>query len=180
MSANLLVDLGNTTQQGVSIQDTPLLSGSFIAAGSGVIIGQTINMINANTYCNLQLTGVSASGRLRVQVQTADNDTSGEFTDPTSGLAQLPTAFSSGGILWINSGLDNGTLGPVISGHNIASGWAESAAFIRPGTYVRANVLSEGTAQYAGALTATFISQLKTTGSGGGFTLSPSSGVVNV
>lgn len=180
MSASLLVDLGNTCQMGVSIQDTALLSGSFIANGSGTIIGQTVDMLNADTYTNLYGAGVSASGRLRLQVQVSDSDTSGNFFDPTSGFSQLPGAFQSGTILWINSGLDNGTLGPIISGHCIASGWMEAQGFIRPGRYARVNVLSEASAQYAGALNAGFIGNYRTTGSGGGFSFSPSSGSVNV
>ena len=31
-----------------------------------------------------------SSGNLIVGLQTADNDVSGQYTDPTSGLAQLP------------------------------------------------------------------------------------------
>lgn len=181
MSASYLTDLGNTVQMGVSITDGPLLSGGLIAVASGTTIGQGINMNNANSFCNLCLTGISSSGRLRVQVQCADTDTSGSYTDPTSGLPQLPTAFSSGGILWVNSGLDNGLLGPVVSGQSIASGFQVAAGFQRTGTFVRANVLTEGTAQFGGSLTASFISQLRTTGSGAGFSWAPSSGTsINV
>src|SRR3954470_5896389 len=116
MSASLLVDLFNTCQVGVSINPPPLLSGAFSAPSSGAIIGQVINMANADTYCNLFACGTSASGLLRLQVQCSDSTASGTFTDPTSGLAQLPGAFSSGAILWVNSGGDNGLLSPVVSG----------------------------------------------------------------
>ena len=182
MSANLVVDLANTTQQVVSIQPLPLLSGVFLAVASGTVIGQSCDMINADTYCNLFAAGLSASGRLRIQVQTAPADVSGQYTDPTSGMAPnfLPGAFSSGGILWINSGTDNGILGPVISGQSIASGWMGGQGFIRNQRYVRANVLSEASSQYAGSLTVGFISQLRTTGSGAGFSYAPTSGVPTV
>lgn len=181
MSANLIVDLGNTAQIGVSIQDNPVLSGSLVAPASGAIIGQGIFMGNADTFCNLFAAGVSASGQLRLQVQCSDTDVSGNYTDPTSGLAQFPGIFQSGGILWINSGgVGNGVLGAQVSGQCVASGWAAAQGFQRTGVYARINVLSEGAAQYAGGLVAGFISQLRTTGSGGGFSYSPTSGVVNV
>ncbi len=180
MSASLLVDLFNTCQVGVSIQDSPLLSGSLNCVASGAIIGQTINLANADTYCNLFANGISASGLLRLQVQCSDGTTSGSFTDPTSGLAQFPGAFSSGGILWVNSGGDNGLLGPVISGQSIASGFFVGAGFQRTGTFARVNALLEGSAQFAGSLTAGFISNLRTVGSGGGFTYQPTSGSVSV
>jgi hypothetical protein len=138
-------------------------------------------MLHSDTYCNMQVTGLSTSGQLRVQIQVSDSDTSGTYTDPTSGLAQFPTNFQSGGILWINSGgTTNGTFGALISGHAIASGFTESAAFQRIGRFVRANTLTETTAQYAGPLSVTFISQFRTTGSGGGFSYQPGSGVINV
>lgn len=179
MSASYLVDLGSTTQMAVSIQDGPILSGSITAPCSGAIIGQGINMINSDSYCNLFVAGVTASGQLRVQVQSSDTDTSGTYTDPTSGLPNLPGAFQSGGLLWINSGgLLGGVLGSGTSGQYVASGFATSQAFLRPGTFARANLLSGDFA--VGGFTIGFISQLKTTGSGGGFSFQPSSGTVNV
>ena len=181
MSASLLVDLGQTTYQGVSIQDTPLLSGSFVATGSGAFVGQPLDLLHMDTFCNLFACGVTHSGQLRLAVQTAPDTNSGSFTDPTSGLAALPTSFQSGGILWINSGgLLNGILGAVVSGQNVLSGWFAAAGFQRPHRYARVVALAEATSQYAGSLTAGFISQLRTIGSGGGFTFSPTSGVVNV
>lgn len=180
-SASLVVDLGNTTQQGASIVDAPFLSGGSIFVASGATVGQSIFMGNADTFCNLQLTGVSASGQLRVQVQCANADVSGQYTDPTSGLAQFPTSFASGGILWINSGgTGGGVLGAFVSGQALASGYAAAAGFQRTGPFTRALALSEGSAQYAGSLHAVFISNLRTTGSGGGFSYSPGSGSVNV
>ncbi len=179
MSANLLVDLGNTCQMGVSIQGTPVLSGALVAPCSGAVIGAGINMMNADTYCNLFVCGVSASGQLRVQVQCSDADTSGTYTDPTSGIAGFPGSFQSGGILWLNSGgAGGGTLGAQYSGQSLASGFAVAQGFIRTGTFVRANLLSGDFG--AGPLTVGFISNLKTIGSGAGFTFSPGSGTVNV
>lgn len=181
MSANYIVDLGNSAQIGVSIVTTPVLSGSLVAPCSGAIIGQGINMNNANAYCNLFVAGVSASGQLRVQVQTSDSDTSGSYTDPTSGLpvGALPGQFQSGGLLWINSG---GTGGGLLyggqSGAYLASGFGVAQGFIRNGTFVRANILSGDFA--VGGLVVGFISQLRTTGSGGGSTQSPGSGALNV
>jgi len=177
----LIVDIGGTAQSVLSIGSPPLLSGSFTAAGSGTVIGQSCNLINSDTYCNINIAGISQSGQLRVQVQTADTDTSGSYTDPTSGLPQFPTSFQSGGILWINSG---GVLGGVLagqtSGYAIASGFNVFAAFIRNGTFVRANVIGEGTSQYAGPLTVSFVSQNKTTGSGGGAWSQSGVPVINV
>jgi len=181
VSASYLVDLNNTTQQGASLFSTPILSGACVCPSSGAQIGLTIDMINSDSYCNLFAGGVSASGQLRLQVQCSDSDVSGNFTDPTSGLAQFPTAFASGGILWINSGgAGNGVLGGFASGQCIASGWFGGAAFVRTGRFARVNALNEGAAQYGGALVAGFVSQLKTTGSGGGFSYQPSSGSVSV
>src|ERR1700735_4819885 len=104
MSASYLVDLYDTTQQGVSIADPPFLSGGSFFAGSGTVVGQSIFMGNSDSYCNVFAIGNTQSGQLRIQVQTSYTDVSGNYTDPTSGLAVLPTVFQSGGILWINSG----------------------------------------------------------------------------
>lgn len=179
MSASYLVDLENTTIQGVSILGTPVLSGALVAPCSGAIIGQSLNFINGNTFTNVFVTGVTASGVLRVQVQTSDTDTSGTYTDPTSGLPQLPTSFSSGGLLIINSGgAGGGDIGALVSGNAVASGFFTAAGFQRPGQFVRANLLSGDFG--AGPLVVGFISNLKVTGSGGGFSYLPTSGTVNV
>ncbi len=181
LSASYLVDLANTCQLATSITDSPLLSGGITCVASGAIVGQGINMINSDSYLNVFAQGLAASGQLRLQVQTADADVSGQYTDPTSGLPNLPGAWQSGGILWINSGgAGGGVLGGFVSGQAIASGWAASQALLRPGTYARLVALLEGTVQYGGSLTAGFISQFKTTGSGGGFSYQPGSGTVNV
>ena len=57
MSASLLVDLGNTAQQELSISPTGAGSGLAYAA-SGAIIGNTVDLLNADTYCNLHLISV--------------------------------------------------------------------------------------------------------------------------
>ena len=179
MSASLTVDLGNSCQSDVSINGTTILSGSLVAPCSGAIIGDSINMINADTYCNVFVAGTSSSGQLRVQVQCADADTSGLYTDPTSGLAAFPGAFESGGILRLNSGgAGGGLLGAATSGQYLASGFFVAQGFLRTGTFVRANLLSGDFG--GGPICVGFISNLKTTGSGGGFSYSPTSGVVNV
>lgn len=179
MSAGLIVDLGNCAQMGVSIQGTPVLSGALVAPCSGAVVGQGISMTNADTYCNLFVAGVMSSGQLRVAVQCANADTSGSYTDPTSGLADLPGAFSSGGVLWLNSGgAGGGALQPFYSGNAVASGFAVAQGFQRTGAFVRAMLLSGDFG--CGPLTVGFISNLRTTGSGGGFTFSPGSGVVSV
>lgn len=180
MSASTTVDLGNTCQILPSITGAGPGSG-IVYAASGAIIGQSIDRLNSDTFCNLLVQGqaVFGSGLLRVAVQSANADVSGQYTDPTSGLAALPTAFSSGGILWINSGaLGGGVLGALTSGQAVQSGFSAAAGFQAPGRYVRANVLSGDF--YAGPLNVSFVSQLHTTGSGGGFSMSPSSGAVSV
>lgn len=190
MSANLLVDLGGTCQLGTTITPPQTQSG-VLSPTSGPVIGTSVYLGNANTACNVLVNGIDyvGSGSITIQVQTSDSDVSGNYTDPTSGLAQLPGAFTSGGLLILNSGgLLNGTLGSTIqigassgqpvSGQAIQSGFAVATYFQRPQTFARANVLSGGF--FVGAVTVTFISQLRTTGSGGGYTLSPSSGSLNV
>ncbi len=164
-----------------SITSPPLLSGGSTCPASGAIIGQSVNLIQGQGFTNLFAAGVTLSGQLRLQVQVSDSDVSGTYTDPTSGLPQFPTSFSSGGILWINSGgTGQGVLGAQTSGQSVLSGFLVAAGFIRNGTFGRVNVLLEGTAQFAGPLTAGFIEQTKTTGSGAGFSFSPGSGTVNV
>lgn len=180
MSANLVVDIGNTCQFQASVSP---VNGVDSTPASGVIIGQIVDLLNANTFCNIFVAGGPSSGLFQVNVQTSDGTTSGSFTDPTSGLAQMPTAFQSGGRLWVNSGLwpatDLFNLGAHISGAPMfASGGVLFAAFQRPHRYARVNVVSGGT--FIQPVTAGFVSQAKVTSSGGGFSYSPSSGVVNV
>jgi hypothetical protein len=152
-----------------------------IYAASGAVIGEIVDLKNANAFCNLFAAGrpVFTSGQLRLQIQTADATTSGSFTDPTSGLTNFPGHFASGGLLWLNSGqAGSGLLGGGVSGQNMQSGFFVFQGFQRVGRYARVNVISGDF--YAGTLTAGFVSQLKTTGSGHGFAYSPGSGSVSV
>src|SRR5215469_7331917 len=114
MSANLIVDLGNTTNF------NPSAVGSVLVSSGGTIVGFPVDLINCDTYCNLFFITQGCSGPITVQVQTTPqaNDVvsgvfwsgggfpvSGNFTDPTSGLPQFPTVFNSGGQVFFNSGL---------------------------------------------------------------------------
>lgn len=164
MSANLIVDLGGSV---ALIPSVVPANGVGSSPASGIIVGAPVDLLYANTYCNMLVNiGPNLSGGFKVLVQTSDATTSGSFTDPTSGLAQLPTSFSSGGVFAI-SGIGSP-----------ASGLMVSAAFQRPQRYARAVVMSGDQAN--APVSVGFISQLKTTGSGGGFSPQPGSGTVNV
>ena len=175
MSANLAVDLGNTTLTAPSLTSTAITS-------SNVTVGGIVDLLNADTYTSLLATGrnVHLSGQLQIQVQTADTTASGDFTEPMSGLAEFPTAFVSGGIIQLNSGTIGGQeFGPGMSGRFMWSGFTCFAAFQRPHRYAR--VLELSSDLWLGAFQASFVSQLRTTGSGaGGYETNPSSGPVNV
>jgi len=181
VSASYLVDLGNTT--GPQFAAT---AGSFFPA-SGANVSNIVDMLNYNTFTNLLVGGIwqFPSGQLRIQVQTSDDTVSGNFTDPTSGLAAFPTVFQSGGQLFFNSGGggSGGLFGLNTSGQSFFSGFIAAAGFQRPQRYARVVVPASGpNALEVGQLNGVigFVSQLKTTGSGGGFTLAPSSGAINV
>lgn len=125
MSANLHVDLGNTALFVPSI-NTNLSFGSGSLFGlSGGIVGQWVDLSHSDTFCNVYVAAGACSGPLSIAIQTAPGlydiplgnnalsgnifsggvPQSGLFTDPTSGLAQLPTWINSGGIMLVNSGL---------------------------------------------------------------------------
>ena len=178
--ASHLIDLGNTTQAATSIAPDFVLSGSARFPNSGAVIGNGVAMGNANSYCNMVVAGIlgSGDGPLRVRIQTSADDVSGNYTDPTSGMTNLPTVFQSGGIMWINSGSDGGVFGAVVSGQNSFSGFVAAGAFVRPHLYARAMLMSGNATVFHGSVS--FISQLRETGSGGGFTFSPGGGTVNV
>src|SRR5512146_334974 len=110
MSANLHVDIGNTAQFYPSIATgLTLASGAFVSQ-SGAIVGQWIDMSDTDTFCNVFVAAGPFSGPLGIAVQTAPGPNvvapytnafsgnifsgaaplSGQFTDPTSGLSQLP------------------------------------------------------------------------------------------
>ena len=190
MGASLAVDLGKTTQHLLSFPSPAvaadggiaITSGGAMSSLSGVLIGDIVDMRDSDTYCNLLVLGRGfGSGPLLVGVQTSPDTTSGNFTDPTSGLPQFPDPFQSGGWLIIGSGpaTDSrlGVFGSGVSGNYILSGFATFAAFQRPDRYARVVI---GSGFYDGLLYAGFVSQLRTTGSGGGFTYAPGSGTVNV
>lgn len=134
---------------------------------------------------------------------------SGAFTDPTSGLADFPGPIKSGGVLYINSGLVSLPGGGGASGgmnvntfaagthnnwNNQLGGWVTTSGtstvfgsgggiafgnFQRPNEWCRLNILSTASG-FTGFTFGGFFGQMKTTGSGGGYTTSPTSGVVNV
>lgn len=208
-----MLDLGNTTTV-VPVLSLAIGVGNTVA--SGELVSRFADMKNTGGLCNLVVVGGPTSGPIAIQVQCADAISgvimsggvppSGTFTDPTSGLAQFPSTFISGGIVWFNSGLYSlpgggnvsgtnglglfpaglnpvfaaqGSLGYTVSGTfpAFASGGAGCASFQRTGRFVRCIALS-------GAFTADakimFVEQLMTTGSGGGFHPSPGSGAVSV
>lgn len=175
MSANLAVDLGATTDYRVSVS---------VGSGSNLIIGAPIDLLYADTYCNLFVAGngvAGGSGAIDAWIQTAPTTASGDFTDPTSGLAAFPSFISSGGRFICNSGLWTSGISSLTSVVNnvplFASGGIQFGAFQRPQRYARI-ILNSG--PYPGPITAGFISQKRVTSSGGGFTLLPGSGVVAV
>lgn len=178
--ASYLVDLG----AGCQIEYT--LGSGLAFPASGGVIGKTVDLLNANGYCNVLgiAMPITTSGQLRLQIQTGDAATSGSLTDPTSGYpaGTLPTGISSGGLIWVSSGggggNSGGVLGGGVSGQYLQSGVGFAAGFVRPGRYARVNVLSGDF--FNGFLSVAFVSQFKTTGSGAGQTQSPGSGAVNV
>jgi len=178
MSANLIVDIGATADYRPSVATLVEVS-----PASGTVVGQIVDLLFANTYCNVYVAGGAASGPIDVRIQTSDGLTSGSFTDPTSGLpaGTLPAFLASGGIFWANSGLQvsgaYSVTAPVNNSPAFCSGGIAFAAFQRPQRYARLLVMSGA---FVGHVNAGFVSQKKTTSSGGGFSLSPSSGVVNV
>lgn len=173
MSANLVVDLFSTTDRAVSVG---------VGSGSDLTVGRIIDMLGANTMCQVFATApLGGSGAIEVRIQTSDLTTSGSFTDPTSGLAQMPSTVLSGGRVIFNSGLwTSGFSSPVSPVNNaplFCSGGADFSAFQRPQRYARLIYVS---GPFPNPIAAGFISNKKTTGSGGGQTQSPGSGVISV
>lgn len=156
MSASYIVDLSTTTVSQVSIPPTAV----GFNPSSGVIVGSGVDMKDARTYCNLFVAAGAGTGGFRVAVQTSDSLTSGSFTDPTSGLAALPTNFLSGGIAVFNSG-------------NLHSGlpFMDFSAFQRPHRYARAVILSGDT--FAAPVAVGFVEQASVTTSGVGYSYAP-------
>lgn len=225
MSANLIVDIGATALfvPSISVQATTPNSGIIAGVSGQPVVGQWVDLSNSDTFCNIYVTAGPCSGPLLVAVQTAEGPfdipfgnafsgnifsggapQSGSFSDPTSGLAQLPTWLNSGGVLIVNSGLttipgqlgasgqqvggySQGTLpfgpNPVMNAQNgyaftgsgsypeFSSGGIAFAAFQRNYQYCRLVLLSGAT--QVNYFQAGFLSNLRTTGSGGGYTLQP-------
>lgn len=174
MSANLVVDIGATCDYRASVT---------VSSGSNLIVGQIVDLTNANTYCNVFCAGGIGSGEIVLRIQTSDAVTSGTFTDPTSGIAllDLPPSITSGGQIHVNSGLwasgNSSLTSPVNSAPLFCSGGIQFAAFQRPHQYARLILVS---GPFLNSITAGFVSNKRQTGSGGGFTYSPGSGTVDV
>lgn len=183
MSANLLVDLGNTAQLGYSLPNNVAIgSGGVVdTRNSGASVGASVDMLHSDTWCNVLVAGIClTSGPLVLQVQVSDSDVSGNYTDPTSGMASIAGPMQSGGLIYLGlSGIANPGLfnSGFVSGQSLLSGFAAAAGFTRNGRYARVNALS---GFYQGPLTALLVSQYKTTGSGGGFSFAPGSGTISV
>lgn len=181
MSANNALDLGNGMDYFGSISSV---------SGANDIIGGIVDLINASQYTNVFVAGLG-SGPLPILIQTSDSVASGSFTDPTSGL---PTSVFpvggrvvSGGIFWANSGLyQSGNSAPatvVNSAPVFCSGGVALAAFQRPHRYARLVCTSGNASLTAVNFTAGFLGQKTKTGASGtqgGYSLSPTSGTVNV
>lgn len=213
MSANLVVDLGNTCVFPPSIAS---VAGVGNVPASGAIVGNIVDLKDANTYTNVWCAGQPNSGILVLKVESADTGSgllqsgggfpiSGAFVDPTSGMVDFPGIVKSGGLIYINSGFvaipgggglsgamnvntfQQGT-NPVFNAQT-GAGFAPSGNFpvfasggmamagVQMGRYGRLVALSGG---YTGQIIAGFMKQLRTTGSGGGFTMAPQTGTVNV
>lgn len=229
MSANLIVDIGNTANFCPSlVVNLNAASGGATSGQLTTAVGMPVDLSNTDTFCNVFVFLSPNANTVPIAIQTTDSVSgsllsgglggqplSGAFTDPTSGLAQMPTWFNSGCILYLNSGTYQlpGAGFPPTSGGNIqpqlggyppgtypfgytpvenaqggpgfifsgalapaASGAMAFAAFQRPNRYGRIVLLSGGvTTSGTGTfqIVAGFVSQLMTTGSGGGFTQQP-------
>ena len=172
MSANLIVDLGGTVDTRASIAISGLVD---------TAVGEIVDLLHADTNCNVFVAGGVTSGPIQVAIQTSEGLTSGSFTDPTSGLPQFPPGVVSGGLFYANSGLpasgNQSVSSPVDAAPIFCSGGMQFASFQRPHRYAR--LVASGL-NVTAPVVAGFISQKRTTGSGGGFTLAPGSGTVNV
>jgi hypothetical protein len=173
MSASYLVDPAQTLDYPGSISTI---------SGQNTIVGNIVDMLHANTYTGVWVAGLG-SGPIQIQIQTSDDTVSGNYTDPTSGLAAFPVNVVSGGIFWANSGLygsgNYSPAAPVSGACLLASGGITFCSFQRPQRYARLLAIS-GNVNIGLTFTAGFIGQKKTVFSGGGFSYSPTSGSVNV
>jgi len=177
-----ITDLGPQVVALPSLQAAGQTSGMF-ASLSGTVIGTTVDLINANTYCNLWVQGVGSvvlSGAIVLQIQQSDSTASGTFTDPTLGMlsGDLTSVVTSGGLVTLNANASGGVWGGFTSGQSYLSGFLGFAGFSRGGRYARVNFHANSTG--IANINAGFIAQQKVVGSGGGFTFAPGSGSVNV
>ncbi len=172
MSANLVVDLGATCDYRTSV---------VIGSGASLTVGEIVDLMHADTYCNVGCWAAAGSGVIEVRVQTSESTVSGTFTDPSSGLAGLPSWMASGGTFFFNSGLAvsgaSSLSAPVNNAPLFCSGGVQFGAFQRPHRYAR---LIWNSGVFPNFAAVGFVSNKRTIGSGGGFTYSPGSGVVNV
>ena len=165
--ANLVIDIGGSCLFDLSNINT---SGS-TTPSSGVLVGRGVDLLNASTLCNAMVSyGTSQSGFIGVQFQESDTDVSGNY---------VPIQVASGTWNWLSGGrlvINSSGIGQ--SGVGIVSGDMAFSAFERRYRYVRSIVESGGL--WDAPVNVGFVSQLKVTGSGGGFSYSPGSGTVNV
>lgn len=181
MSANTIVDLGNSADIACNLR---------VVSGTDDTIGPVIDMLGAAGYTGVWVAGFGATA-LEVRIQTSDATTSGSFTDPTSGLpvSAFPVGgkIVSGGIFWANSGAYlsgySSPAAPVAGATLFASGGMDIACFQRPHRYARLWVTSGNASITNVPFQAGFICQKRLTGASGtagGFSYAPSSGVVSV
>lgn len=176
MGAGLVIDLNGQVDRFPSICN--------VSGGAAVVVGQIVDLANADTYCNVYLAaGGGISGVIPLTVQTSDSTTSGSFTVPQSGLAAAPQSitgegFTLSGVWWGNSGLyASGNISPfnsvVDNAPALCSGGIQFASFQRNARYARLVAFSGN--DYS-IYNAGFISQKRTAGSGYGYTWNPQSG----
>lgn len=175
MSANTVVDIAQTCDYQASVS---------LGSGSNLVVGGIVDLMQANTFCNVYCAGGGGSGAIQLYIQTSDSTTSGSFVDPTSGLTagQFPVNVASGGTFWVNSGLWNSgnysMSSPVNNAPLFCSGGIMFGAFQRPQQYAR---LINVSGVFPAAFSAGFVSAKKATGSGAGFSWQPQSGTtINV
>lgn len=177
---NHIVDLANSCDYHVSL---------WSLSGQAVQVGRIVDLLGAHINTNLFVAGTVQSGPLQLYVQTSDSTTSGSFTDPTSGLPTgafpVQGRIVSGGIFYANSGLyASGYSSPDFNlgtgGGPLTSGGFALASFQRPHRYARVVLQSGNAVGAASIIAAGFIGQKVQGVSGGGYTLSPGSGTINV
>ena len=167
MSASLVVDLGNTTLHQVTIVP------EYQPVASGAVVGRGVDMLHADTLTNVFIAhGNILSGRADYAFQESDTDVSGNYAAINVNSGE--SWWMSGGRTTINSS------GVGMSGTGRVSGAIPMGFFQRQRRYVRAIQEALGAIGSDAEVGVGVVAQLLQTGSGGGFTLAPSSGTVNV